>query len=346
MEQPTSFSKRIVETLRQIFERAWGKYESFVATKKRRVTVRIILSTFLTFLFWYGIFMQAPRTFPAHSLFTVPEGVTLSQVSTRLYNQGYIISPFWFKVIVSLTSGTSSVQAGDYFFEKPKNSFSVAHRLVRGDHGLEPERITIHEGLSSFKIAELFAKQFPQFDAQYFVENAPEGYLFPDTYFFLPNVKAQDVIRAMTQNFDKQIVSVKEDVDASGKTLDDIIKMASLLEGEARKFETRQIIAGILWKRIEINMPLQVDTSFVYINGKNSFTLTVEDLQEDSPYNSYTRLGLPPTPISNPGLEAIQAAIHPIETPYLFFLTDKEGIMRYAINHDGHLKNRRLYLRK
>ncbi len=314
--------------------------------KKSRSIFMVGVISVVCAVLWYSFFIQPPKDFPKHSLFDIPEGSTLNQVSQKLHNQGYILSPFWFKVTVSLTSGSSSVQAGDYFFAKEKNLIAIAKRVTSGDYGLEPERVTIHEGLSSFKVAELFASRFPKFDPEYFVNNAPEGYLFPDTYFFLPTIKATDVIQTMRQNFDRQIISVKEDLEKFGKPLEDIIKMASILEGEARKFETRQTVAGILWRRIDLGMPLQVDASFVYINGKNSFTLTTEDLREDSPYNSYTRLGLPPTPISNPGLESIQAAIAPIETKYLYFLTDKTGVMRYGITYDDHLKNRRLYLGK
>ncbi|MFM2357481.1 MAG: hypothetical protein RJA61_218 [Candidatus Parcubacteria bacterium] len=346
MEKIQLITKKIQEVFRNFFERVRSTYTSFVSTKKGRVTIRVILSLFVVCTLWYGVYIQAPGTFPEHSLFTVPEGATLSQISTRLYNQGYIVSPFWFKIVVSLTSGSSSVQAGDYFFAESKNILSLARRLVLGNHGLLPEKITIPEGLHVFKIAEIFKSKFPQFDPEYFIEHAPEGYLFPDTYFFLPNVKAQDVIDTMRQNFDKQIISVKEDIEAFGKPLEEVIKMASILEGEARQFETRQVVSGILWNRIRLKIPLQVDTSFVYINGKNSFTLTTEDLEEDSPYNSYTRLGLPPTPISSPGLEAIQAAVTPVKTNFLYFLTDKTGVMRYSADYEGHLKNRRLYLGK
>jgi UPF0755 protein len=130
-----------------------------------------------------------------------------------------------------------------------------------------------------------------------------------------------------------------------GKPEGDIIKMASIVEEEGRTMETREIIAGILWKRISIKMPLQVDSSFKYINGKTTATLTTEDLKIDSPYNSYTNRGLPPTPISNPGLAAIRATINPIKTPYLYFLSDKNGNMHYAITFEEHVENKLKYLK-
>jgi UPF0755 protein len=120
--------------------------------------------------------------------------------------------------------------------------------------------------------------------------------------------------------------------------------MASIIEKEARTMEARQIIAGILWKRISIGMPLQVDVSFKYINGKVTEDLTLADLKIDSPYNSYLYKGLPPTPIANPGLDSIKATIKPIKTDYLYFLSDKNGGMHYAKDYAEHLHNKELYL--
>ena len=122
--------------------------------------------------------------------------------------------------------------------------------------------------------------------------------------------------------------------------------MASILEGEARRMETRKIIAGILWTRLEIDMPLQVDATFRYINGKGTFDLTKADLEEDNPYNTYINKGLPPTPISSPGIDAISAALNPIKTNYIYFLSDNDGNMYYAVDFEGHKKNRVLYLGK
>lgn len=340
----------LVKKIHQVLFRALQKSADYIkslwVTKKGRFVIVAVSILIIFFIFIYGFYLQAPKTFPEHSLFPVLEGATLNQISQRLYNQGYILSPFWFKTVARILYGGSSIKAGDYFFSEPDNTFTIASRLASGNFGLEPEKITIPEGLNVFQMAEILSKQFPQFDPEGFVREAPEGYLFPDTYFFLPNVKAREIVVAMKQNFDRQLVNVKEDVEKFGKPLEDVIKMASIVEEEARSFEVRQTIAGILWKRLKIGMPLQVDASFAYVNGKNSFTLTTEDLREDSPYNTYTNKGLPPTPITNPGLEAIQATVTPIETKYLYFLTDKNGVMRYAVDYEGHLKNRRLYLGK
>ena len=152
------------------------------------------------------------------------------------------------------------------------------------------------------------------------------------------------MLAVFEENFNVKIKSIDDAIRAFKKPLKDIVIMASILEAEARTTETRRIIAGILWKRLDIGMPLQVDAAFQYIDGKTTFQLATSDLETDSPYNTYTRKGLPPTPITNPGLDAILATITPIKTPYLYYLTDKDGKMHYAVTHEGHLANKEKYL--
>lgn len=120
--------------------------------------------------------------------------------------------------------------------------------------------------------------------------------------------------------------------------------MASIVEAEAYNLRDMQMIAGVLWNRIEIDMPLQVDVTFRYINGKGTFDLTYDDLKIDSSYNTYVYTGLPPTPISNPGLNAIIATVDYVESDYLFFLADKYGQIHYAKTLAGHKQNKSLYL--
>jgi len=121
--------------------------------------------------------------------------------------------------------------------------------------------------------------------------------------------------------------------------------MASLIEKESSGDEDRSIISGILWKRFNNNRPLQVDATLSYLLGKKSQDLTVDDLNIDSPYNTYRYPGLPVGPIGNPGLEAIQAAIYPKDSPYWFYLHDKTGKAYYAKTFEEHIANKNKYLR-
>ena len=126
--------------------------------------------------------------------------------------------------------------------------------------------------------------------------------------------------------------------------MDDIVTMASIVEKEATSTVDRQIIAGILWKRLADSYPLQVDAPFYYLLGKDSAHLTVVDLALDSSYNLYTHKGLTPTPIDNPGLDALSASINPTTTKYWYYLSDKKGNMHYAITYDEHLLNKEKYV--
>ena len=120
--------------------------------------------------------------------------------------------------------------------------------------------------------------------------------------------------------------------------------MASVLEKEVRDAKDMKIVSGIFWKRIEMGMALQADSTLDYERNKTSAELTSDDLKTDSPYNTYTRSGLPPTPIDNPGLNAITAALNPTASPYLYFLTDKDGKVYYAKTFEEHKKNKAKYL--
>ncbi|MFA6273037.1 MAG: endolytic transglycosylase MltG [Candidatus Paceibacterota bacterium] len=308
---------------------------------------RCLLAIFILLGFANYFFFNYPANFPKNTLLSVEKGVTIRQTANFLEQNNFITSPFWFIAFNRMLSGGHGVLAGDYFFGKPQNLFTISRRLSRGDFGLTPVVVFIPEGSSVKEIAAILDKVLPSFDEAEFIKKAEdkEGYLFPDTYNFSPNIKPLAVIEAMEKNFNEKIVSLEEKISAFGRPLKEVIIMASLLEEEARKLETKQMISGILWKRIEIGMPLQVDASFQYVNGKNSFNLTTEDLATDSPYNTYTRKGLPPGPITNPGLDSILAAVTPTESQYLYFLTDKDGVMHYAVTHDQHVANKTKYLR-
>ena len=172
-----------------------------------------------------------------------------------------------------------------------------------------------------------------------------EGFLFPDTYFIPQNISPKGVIELMIKNLDEKItVKMREDIKESGKTFFDIIIMASILENEAITFKDKKIVSGLLWKRLEEGMPLQVDATLQYFTGKNTFQLTLEDLDLDSPYNTYEYKGLPLGPITNPGIWSIKAAIYPEESPYWFYLSDKESIIHYSETFEEHKAKKFKYL--
>jgi UPF0755 protein len=314
-----------------------------------KITSIAIIALFF-FAIFYTLSWRAPRPFPEQALITIERGESLSQIATSFEQKGVVRSGFWLKTFIFILGGEKRAIAGDYYFPSAVSVFKVARMIHNGEFGLIAKKITIPEGTSSYEIAKILGKELPAFKAEDFInevkDNNYEGYLFPDTYFLSPNVKAGEVILMMRENFARQIQTYEEDILKFKKPLEEIIIVASIIEEEANgTLESKRIVSGILWKRLGKGMPLQVDAPFQYYNGKNSYTLTKEDLADDHEYNTYTNKGLPPTAIGNPGLNSIRAAIAPTNTDYLYFLSDKKGNMYYAKTFEEHKRNRELYLR-
>ncbi len=318
--------------------------------RHKRILLRILSVIVLLFVVLYALFIGPPHDFATKHTVTVPPGTTLNEAATLLKEERIIRSAWWYKVFNVLSGNQSRIQAGDYYFHTPASLFEVTARLTTADYGLTPMVTRIPEGATIFSIADLMESQFERFDKEKFIERAlkeeAEGYLFPDTYYFLPNVTEKEVYQTLRETFDTRIETIASDIEAFGKPLEDIVIMASLIEKEAADdFEERQTIAGILWSRIDIGMALQVDAVFPYINGKNTYELSLEDLEIDSPYNTYKYPGLPIGPIANPSLESILAAVTPIDTDYLFYLHDRAGNIYYSITFENHRENKFRYLR-
>jgi peptidoglycan lytic transglycosylase G len=290
--------------------------------------------------------VQAPDAFPVDQLVSVPEGESVQAIGKDLESQGVIRSPLMFRALMVVFGRERGARAGDYLFKQPLSVWSVARAIASGSFGLEPIRIRIPEGATTKQMASIYSKELQRFDSDRFLAEAKplEGYLFPDTYFFLPNSTESNVIQAMHQNFEDHIATIQNEFASSTHPESDIIIMASILEKEAFNTEDRRMISGVLWNRLSKGMALQVDATFLYTLGKGSFDLTMKDLTTDSPYNTYTNKGLPPTPIGSPSMDSIEAALHPIQSDYLFYLADRTGVTHYAKTYAEHLLNRKLYL--
>ena len=259
--------------------------------------------------------ISPPVSFPTGDIITVPEGLGLHELGALLEEDEVIRSSFWFRIAAIVLGGERDMKAGQYNMSRPQNSFRVAWRIVQGRHDIETVKLTIPEGFSNSEISDLFDERFQFFDHEAFLKFAREGYLFPDTYFIPVTATASSTIKLLTDNFERKTKELE--------ITDEIIIMASLLEGEAKLEDERKLASGILWKRLKIGMPLQVD-----IERK-----------------TYEFPGLPKAPINNPGLVSIKAALNPTTSPYLYFLTDNTGKMHYAKSFDEHKTNIDKYLR-
>ncbi|MEK7578924.1 MAG: endolytic transglycosylase MltG [Patescibacteria group bacterium] len=285
---------------------------------------------------------HTPLRFISGTLISIPQGASFGTVAETLEEKNIITSSTLLRACMVLFGGAEHVKAGDYLFLQPQGSCAIARRLSKGEYALTSIRVTFPEGTSIAGMARILVAELPAFDGEEFksIASTSEGYLFPDTYFFLPNTTPESVLSDLRQTFNDKTTNLLPAIALSDRTIEDIVTMASLLEEEARTLEDKRIVAGILWKRIDEGMALQVDAPFIYILGKSSHELTGADLEFDSPYNTYLYRGLPPTSISNPGLESMMAALTPTDTAYWFYLSDSEGTMHYAETFEGHKANK------
>lgn len=268
-------------------------------------------------------FFSAPKNFPKNYTITIKEGTSLRKLSFDLKKENIIKSRVFFESIVILYGGEKKILPGDYLFEDKINVWNVAYRISHSLRHINQIKITIPEGFDKNQMALLFSGKLKYFDSKSFVNLASEGYLFPDTYFLFPNSNEKDVIKIMSANFKEKISKFNQRILNSGRSEKEILTFASILEREAKGDADRAIISGILWNRIQKGMPLQVD----------AFPST------------YKNKGLPKEPICSPGVEAIDAALNPVHSDYLFYLHDKTGVVHYARTFAEHKLNIQKYLK-
>jgi UPF0755 protein len=293
-------------------------------TNKKKISIYAII-VLCSALFFYYFLLSAPESFPVGSMINLDQGSSLRSISLELKNRNIIRSRTAFEAFVIILGREKHVIAGDYYFENKLPVYLVAMRIARGEHHIAPISITIPEGFDNDEVAEAFSLRLNYFNKNKFILNAKDkqGRLFPDTYFFLSTDTESSVLSAMSKNFEKKFAPLRSSIESSGKTERDILVMASIIEKEAKGDADRETIAAILWKRISIGMPLQVDAA----------------------RETYQVKGLPSIPICNPGLFAIKAAIEIKSSPYLYYLHDKVGVVHYAKTFAEHNANIKKYLR-
>lgn len=292
------------------------------------------------------IFFVPAASFPLEEPVTIESGDTLYDIALRLEESGYIRSKLLFMGVARLTGLDTRIQQGTYIFHTSHNQFQVLYNLAHGITGIEMIRVALLEGMTAHDMGDALEKALPGFSQAEFEDKAIplEGYLFPDTYFFPTDVTPDEVIERLIENFYVHIEDIDAELTAFDRALPDVIIMASLLEREARSLSEKRMVAGILWHRLSIDMPLQVDAVFGYINNRATYNPSFSDLEIDSPYNTYKNKGLPPGPIANPGLASLLAAVTPTRTEYLYYLTGRNGHMYYAKTFAEHKQNRARYL--
>ena len=343
-------------------------------TKKKTIQfiVFILSSLFLIllFLFCQGIYL--PKTFwlGEQKLFLVKKGESLFEIGTNLEKKGLIKNRFFFDFYVLMKGGQRKLQAGEYLLSSGISISEIGKKIISGK--VVQEKITIIEGWNlrdigwyfenkgMFQAEELFELVgFPaidysktidlptpkDFSLDYdFLKEKPkdislEGYLFPDTYELNRGVTLEEIIRKMLNNFDKKLTEeLREEIKNQNKTIFEIITIASLLEREVKIEEEKELVSGILWKRLKNQIPLQVDATISYLTGKKTIKISKQDTQIDSAYNTYKYRDLPLGPICNPGLESIIASVYPENSEYWYYLSTPEGKTIFSKSLEEHNK--------
>ncbi|MBI2446804.1 MAG: endolytic transglycosylase MltG [Parcubacteria group bacterium] len=310
-----------------------------------------------TLVFWWQIRTPFSRSVEI-KLFKVLKGESAKVIAEHLKNSNLIENPFFFQLYVFLSLRQYALKSGEYELSQAMSIRDIADTIVLG--GTNEVLITIPEGFTLKQIEQRFiaaglAEQ-NEFVSYKFSDDTPailsdkpksaslEGYLFPDTYRFFKDVKLPDIVSKMVVNLDNKLTSdLKIAVKNSSYTFYEILTMASLIEKEVKSDADREIVSGILWKRLKAKVPLQVDATLVYITGRKE--ISDADKKINSPYNTYYYRGLPKGPIANPGLPAIRAAIFPKSSSYWYYLSAKDGATIFSKTLEEHNSNRAIYLK-
>lgn len=283
----------------------------------------------------------------------ISRGMSLTSISEMLAEEGVIRDPWVFRLYARKNGLASSFQAGEYVFQKNLTFSDVAELL---QHGKSDEiRVTIPEGSTIAQIDDILAKkslivpgafeECASFCDLGFQISSLEGSLFPSTYYVNPQqFSSKKFIQRLYSTFQKKIEPLRRDIQQSGRTLNEIVIVASMIEREAFANSEMAAISDVIWKRLDAGMPLGIDATTRYELDEWNRPLYTDDFESDSPYNTRRTKGLPPTAISNPSLAAIEAAIFPDENLYYYYLHDSRGQIYFAEDHDGHVENKRKYL--
>jgi len=299
---------------------------------------------------------------------SIKSGESLNSIAITLKDHGLIRNAFVFKAYVRLTGQAPDLKAGNYNFSGRLDSTDVAFILVNGLSESEDIRFLVSEGFNIWEVDKRMANlgliKEGEFSSVYYKN---EGYLFPDTYRLnqLIATNSYDISDKLHQRMEDNFAEKTADVfkDLSNEEKIKIVIIASILEKEARVEQDMKLVAGIIYKRLELDMSLQIDAIVTYGACYRQFDSQIRDpgsriqncdvtfqgvareIKIDSPYNSYIRKGLPPTPISNPGLRSMEAALNPTKSNYLYYLSTRDGSqMIFSKTGSEHAGNRRKYL--
>ncbi|MGE4589598.1 MAG: endolytic transglycosylase MltG [Acidaminococcaceae bacterium] len=285
----------------------------------------------------------------------VAPGMTNADIATMLQDKKLINSPFFFRMQSKIAKLERSLQAGEYEIVSGMSNWEIIDIFSKGK--VRHKTLTIPEGYTIEQIARKIeenglgsSEKFKQVARDYapysYMETdnnnvifKAEGFAYPSTYYISPGLSEKEILAIMVNEFDTQLTEdMRQKAKEKSISIRDLVTLASLVEKEAVFPDERPVIAGVFLKRLQINMPLQSDTTIQYILGVQKQEISIEDTKIDSPYNTYLHAELPPGPIASPSISTVNAVLEPKQTNYLYFVADLEGHHHFTETYKEHLK--------
>lgn len=310
------------------------------------------LGYFLIFLIAFSIFYAYDQS-KEEQIVVVPHGLDSRSVIEDLKKRGYINNKISYWSLVLMTKLGKDVVPGAYSLKKSMGALALQAEVSNPKY----RYVKVEEGLRIQEIAELFAKNldWSEEKKKQFINTFPvcpftlgEGFLFPGTYLVYkdesPQIIKEEMKEALLKNLSEILAGPEENI----LNLSQVVTIASLIQREAAGKSDMRLISGVIWNRLFEGMPLQIDATLQYINGDEMEwwpIVSSDDKYLDSPYNTYQNTGLPPGPISNPGKNAISAALDPAETSCLFYIHDRNRNIHCSTNYESHKQNISYYLK-
>jgi len=314
-------------------------------------------------IYIYEIFKKPQFSFSKEVEVYIKPGSSFNEIVSLLYDNKIIKNKTLFKLYILILGKHKYIKAGYYLFDKPLNILQLANKLLKGE--ILYYKITIPEGSNLFDVQEILRRNnilkgenfFSIVNSKEILDdlkeiapdiNSVEGYLFPETYYMSKEESLSSLIRRMIKEFKRRyLLTLKKKSELSGFSINELVALASLIEKETGLPEEKPLIASVFYNRLKLNMKLQCDPTVYYafyISGKFPLLLSKEDLEIDSPYNTYRYYGLPPTPICNPGDASIKAVLNPADSKYLYFVSKHDGSHYFSTTLREH--NAAIYLYK
>jgi UPF0755 protein len=321
---------------------------------KRKIFLAVVLITGILvalFAVWLGIYAKTPieSEKAAVVLVDIPTGSSFVKATEILSNAGLVKSKLLFYSLAAVKRAFRSIRAGEYEFSTSLSPLELVNKLIRGE--IKYYRVTIHEDYSLKDVAARL-KAYKLIDEEAFFElaydeaflsfvgiqaSSIEGYLFPDTYFLTRAMSTRQIMRTMVDRFWDKITPEMINM-AAEKNLNphQFVTFASLVGKETGYAAEKPLIAAVFYNRLKKKMPLQSDPTAVYdLKDFNGIVLR-SHYRRESPYNTYIIRGLPPGPISNPGLDSFRAVLKPADVNYLYFVSQKDGTHFFSATLDEH----------